>query len=122
MSYIAMVTGRFDEVSHFYGELLGFSIVEQWDRPNARGIRFDTGGMRLEIIDNMREHNPLKLGETGDKVHLVIEVEDIDTARESIAVAAPFIKDTSWGARTFRVNDPDGVPVTFLQWTRAEGE
>ena len=55
MSYVAMVTRRFDEVTRFYGELLGFSIVEQWERSNARGIRFDTGGMRLEIIDNDRE-------------------------------------------------------------------
>jgi catechol 2,3-dioxygenase-like lactoylglutathione lyase family enzyme len=121
MSYIAMVTGRFDEVALFYGELLGFPIVEQWDRPNARGLRFDTGGMRLEIIDNEREQHPLEMGETSDKVHIVVEVEDIDTAGASIAVAAPPIKDTSWGARLFQILDPDGVPITFLQWTRTEG-
>jgi catechol 2,3-dioxygenase-like lactoylglutathione lyase family enzyme len=122
MSYVAMVTSRFDEVTRFYGELLGFSIVDQWDRANARGMRFDTGGMRLEIIDNEREHHPLRLGETGDKVHIVIEVENIDAASERIKIDTPAIQDTSWGARTFRVHDPDGIAVTFLQWAAAEGE
>jgi len=120
MSYVALVTSRFDEVTRFYGELLGFSTVKQWDRSNARGIRFDTGGMRLEIIDNEREQHPRELGETADKVHIVVEVENIDAARERIKVDAPPTQDASWGARTFRVNDPDGVPVTYLQWTKTE--
>ncbi len=29
MSYVALVTNRFDEVSRFYGELLDFPIVKQ---------------------------------------------------------------------------------------------
>jgi catechol 2,3-dioxygenase-like lactoylglutathione lyase family enzyme len=117
MSYVALVTNRFDEVSRFYGELLGFPVVDQWDRPNARGRRFDAGGMRLEIIDNEREQRPRELGEPGDKVHIVVEVENIEEARERIKVDAPPVQDTSWGSRIFRVMDPDGIPVTYLQWT-----
>jgi catechol 2,3-dioxygenase-like lactoylglutathione lyase family enzyme len=117
MSYVALVTNRFDEVARFYGELLGFPIVEQWDRSNARGRQFDTGGMRLEILDNEREQHQLELGKTADKVHIVVEVESIDEVRERIKVDATPTQDTSWGARLFRVHDPDGVPVTFLQWT-----
>jgi catechol 2,3-dioxygenase-like lactoylglutathione lyase family enzyme len=122
MSYVAMATSRFGEVTRFYGELLGFPIVEQWDRSNARGVRFDTGGMRLEIIDNEREQHQLELGETANKVHIVVEVENIDAARERIKVDAQPTQDTSWGARLFQILDPDNVPITFLQWTRAEGE
>ena len=116
MSYVAMVTNRFDEVTRFYGELLGFPVVDQWDRSNARGRRFDAGGMRLEIIDNQREKNPRELGETADKVHIVVEVDNIDDARTRIRVDTPPVQDTSWGSRIFRIMDPDGIPVTFLQW------
>ena len=120
MSYAALVTNRFDEVTHFYGELLGFPVIEQWDRANGRGQRFDTGGMRLEILDNEREQRQLELGEPTDRFHIVIEVKNIDEARERIKVDAPPTQDTSWGSRLFRVNDPDGIPVTFLQWTNKE--
>jgi catechol 2,3-dioxygenase-like lactoylglutathione lyase family enzyme len=122
MSYVALVTDRFDDVTRFYAELLGFPVVEQWDRSNARGQRFDTGGMGLEIIDNQREQHPRELGDPADRVHIVVEVGNIDEVRARIKVEAPPAQDTSWGARLFQIRDPDGVPVTFLQWTETERE
>lgn len=122
MSYVALVTDRFEEVAMFYGTLLGFPVVEEWDRDNARGRRFELGGLRLEILDNSRERNPLSLGEPGDRFHVAVEVEDIEAARNEIAIGAPPVQDTSWGARIFQVRDPDGVPVTFLQWTRERSD
>ena len=77
MSFVALVTNRFDEVTRFYGELLGFPIIDQWDRSNARGQRFDAGGMRLEIIDNEREEHECELAASSNKFHIVGEVDDI---------------------------------------------
>ena len=122
MSYVALVTDRFEEMALFYGTLLGFPVVEEWDRDNARGRRFELGGLRLEILDNSRERNPLALGEPGDRFHVAVEVEDIEAARNEIAIGAPPVQDTSWGTRIFQVRDPDGVPVTFLQWTREQSD
>ncbi len=121
MSYVALATDRVGEVTSFYGELLGFPVVEQWDRPNGRGRRFDIGGMRLEILDNDRERNPLTLGEPADRFHVVVEVEDIEDARHRIAIEAPPSQAVSWGARIFQIRDPDGVPITFLQWIETKG-
>ncbi len=121
MSYVALATDRYDEVVAFYGERLGFPVVDEWDRTNARGLRFDLGGMRLEIIDNQREKSPLDLGAPADRVHLVVEVEDADKAHTGIGIEAPVPQSTSWGARLFQVRDPDGVPITFLQWTETNG-
>ncbi len=122
MSYVALVTDRFDEIVHFYGEELGFPVVDRWDRSNARGLRFDLGGMRLEILDNDRERQPLALGTSADRFHVVIEVDDIEVAGRDIKIDAPPIQNTSWGARLFQVHDPDGVPVTFLQWIETGSE
>jgi catechol 2,3-dioxygenase-like lactoylglutathione lyase family enzyme len=113
------MTNRFDEVSRFYAEQLGFAIVDQWDRANARGMRFDSGGMRLEIIDNQREQRPRELGEPDDRVHIVIEVDNIDDARQQLKLEAPPVQDTSWGTRLFQLHDPDGTRVTYLQWTKS---
>ena len=119
MSYVAFATDAFNEVAHFYGELLGFPVVAQWDRAHGRGKRFDLGGLRLEVLDNRRERRPMALGSPGDRIHVVVEVADIDAARRRIALAAPEPQSTSWGARLFQIRDPDGVAVTFLQWTGA---
>lgn len=122
MSYVALLADRFDEVVRFYGEELGFPVVKQWDRSNARGLRFDVGGMRLEILDNERERKSSALGTPADRFHVVIEVDDIDAAGREIKIDAPPAETTSWGARIFQVRDPDGVPVTFLQWIETGSE
>jgi catechol 2,3-dioxygenase-like lactoylglutathione lyase family enzyme len=122
MSYVALVTERFDQLAEFYGEQLGFPVVDAWDRPGARGVRFDTGGMRLEIIDNLRERQPRPLGDPADRLHLVVEVVDIEAARDRLAMDTPAVIETAWGARLFRVRDPDDIPVTFLEWTKKQGE
>jgi riboflavin kinase len=116
MSYLALATDRFDEVVEFYGDALGFPIVERWDRLNGRGLRFDLGGMRLEVLDNRRERRPLELGLAADRIHVVIEVDDVDTTWAQIDAVAPEPETTSWGARVFQLRDPDGIAVTFLQW------
>lgn len=118
MSYVALATNNYEEVVAFYGHRLGFPVVEQWDRPNARGQRFDLGGMRLEVFDNSRERCTLELNAPADRFHIVVEVNDIEEAWWRIDIDAPGPKTVSWGARLFELHDPDGVPVTFLQWLR----
>ena len=122
MSYAALATDRFDEVAYFYGETLRFPLVATWDRPRGRGRRFDLGGMRLEVLDNQREPHPLGLGELADRLHLVIEVADINAAHARLPLPAPTPQTATWGARLFAVRDPDGVSVTFLEWTGAGGD
>ncbi len=116
MSYVALATDSFDAVVRFYGESLGFPMVEEWDRSNGRGRRFDLGGLRLEIPDNTRERQPLRLGEPADRFHVVVEVDDVEAARRRISVPTPAPQATSWGVKLFQLCDPDGVPVTFLEW------
>ena len=122
MSYVALVTERFDQVVEFYGERLGFPAIDTWDRPGARGVRFDTGGLRLEIIDNRRERQPRTLGNPAERLHLVVEVVDIETVKARLATETPAISETSWGARLFQIRDPDDIPVTFLEWTETQDE
>lgn len=118
MSYVALVTNSFDAIVLFYGEHLGFPVVEQWDRANGRGKRFDLGGLRLEILDNERERQPLRLCDPAGRFHIVVEVDDVEVARRRIAVPTPSPQTTSWGATLFQLRDPDGVPVTFLEWDK----
>jgi catechol 2,3-dioxygenase-like lactoylglutathione lyase family enzyme len=121
MSYVALVTDQFDATVHFYGVDLGLPVVRSWDRPNSRGRVFELNGLRLEILDNGREARPLRLAEPADRFHLVVEVDDVDAVWRRLGTAAPTPRVVSWGARLFQVRDPDGVPVTFLEWLDGEG-
>ena len=54
------------------------------------------------------------LKELGDvETHLIIS----KFGRLNIDIEAPPTQSTSWGARLFQLRDPDGVPVTFLEWS-----
>jgi catechol 2,3-dioxygenase-like lactoylglutathione lyase family enzyme len=122
MSYVALATDSFDQVALFYGEMLGFPVIAEWDRSRGRGRRYDLGGLKLEILDNNRESQPLELYRPGERTHIVIEVDDIEIARGKLKISAPEPQTVSWGARLFRVRDPDGIPITFLQWESVPGE
>jgi catechol 2,3-dioxygenase-like lactoylglutathione lyase family enzyme len=116
MSYIALATDSFDDVAFFYGELLGFPVVAEWDRPNGRGRRYDLGGLRLEILDNSRERQRLELSSPGERMHIVVEVDDLVGMRRRLQIMTPEPQTVSWGAQLFQLHDPDGIPVTFLEW------
>jgi catechol 2,3-dioxygenase-like lactoylglutathione lyase family enzyme len=116
MSYVTLVYNFFDKTTHFYGAELGFPVNEGWDRINGRGQRFDLhGGLRVEILDNMRERRPLRLCDPAERFHMVVEVNDIEAARRQLARLPLRSQTTSWEGPTFQIHDPDGVPVTFLQ-------
>lgn len=122
MSYVALATDSFDAVAGFYGESLGFRVVEEWDRANGRGRRFDLGGLRLEILDNARERQRSQLGDPADRFHVVVEVADVEAARRRISIPTPAPLATSWGAKLFKLRDPDGVSVTFLEWIEPKSD
>ncbi|NDR57921.1 DUF120 domain-containing protein [Aliiruegeria sabulilitoris] len=116
MSYMTLATNKFEQVASFYGSALGFPVIEKWDQPTSRGIRFDLGGVHLEIIDSGREANPLMHAGAVESLQVVVEVDDIEEMHHRIAAEVPPPATVPWGARLFRLNDPDGIPVTFLQW------
>jgi catechol 2,3-dioxygenase-like lactoylglutathione lyase family enzyme len=115
VSWVALLTARYDEMCAFYGTTLGCPVVDGWERPSGRATVFDLKGMRLEILDASRER-AMALGEPKDRLHLVLEVEDVDAFRRRIKGEVPEPRETSWGARTLTLRDPDGIPVTVLAW------
>lgn len=115
MSWVALVTARYEETCAFYGSTLGCPVVDGWDQPAGRATVFDLNGLRLEILDVSRERE-MALGDPKDRVHLVLQVDDVDVFRKRLERTAPEPVDTTWGARVLRLRDPDGIGVTVLAW------
>lgn len=110
MSYVALATLRYEEMCRFYGGRLLCPVLDGWDRPTARARVFDLFGLRLEILDASREQG-LRLPDPGDRIHLVVEVDD--PSRYGTPV------ETSWGGPVVLLRDPDGVALTFVGRKRA---
>jgi catechol 2,3-dioxygenase-like lactoylglutathione lyase family enzyme len=118
MSYVALATDNFDRMTRFYGQTLAFPVLDEWDRSRGRGRRFDLGkGLKLELLDNQREAKPLLISCLGDRLHIVVEVIDIYRARAGLSIQSPDVQRVSWGALLFQIKDPDGTPITYLEWT-----
>lgn len=121
MSYVAMATANYEAMIAFYTSL-GFKAVRGWDRPNGRGQILELHDLRLEVLDAARERFSMRLEPPGDRFHVVLEVPDLDAARETIRMPTPAPVTTSWGTRILKLRDPDGVRVWFMQWlTEPEG-
>jgi catechol 2,3-dioxygenase-like lactoylglutathione lyase family enzyme len=116
MSYVALATERFDEVTRFYGETLGLPSLGGHDRPNGRGRVFDLHGLRLDVLDATHEPGPMRLGPPGDRMFVVAEVHDVEAVHARLPTETSGPEMTLWGARVLKVRDPDGVAVWFLQW------
>jgi hypothetical protein len=71
--------------------------------------------MKLELLDNQREPEPSLFPPVSDRLHIVVEVVDIDDARTRITVESPEAQRVSWGALLFQIRDPDGTSITYLQ-------
>lgn len=108
----------------FYSAL-GFSLVRRWedwalmDRDGARiGLQGDAYARShphyfTEKLD----------GDRGVGVEVAIEVDDLGAAFESATRLGAVVKglqDRSWGARDFRIADPDGYFVRFTTPLRGE--
>lgn len=113
MSYVALATARFEEMRAFYEHALGGKPLQAWDRPGARGVLLDVNGLRIELLDAAREG--MTLGAPAGRTHLVLEVDDVDAFHKNLDLDAPAPAEVSWGARLFRIRDPDGTPVTVLK-------
>lgn len=115
MGFVSLITARYADMVAFYRVRLGGRLERAWERPGARGMLLDMGGLRVELMDATRERHQPKPEKNKKGIHLVIEVDDLDG--RSAALGLPAAVATSWGARLVTLTDPDGLPVSLLEWT-----
>lgn len=102
-----------DAAVDFYVSVLGFSVVDdrrETDDPYAALVHGDVRlglARRPEVEPQQRSDRAPEVG-----VELVLEVDDLDAAREQVAEGGwPVVEDLTlrtWGLRDFRLLDPSG--------------
>jgi catechol 2,3-dioxygenase-like lactoylglutathione lyase family enzyme len=113
-------TINFESMSRFYGESLGMTIVEQWDRPGSRGAVFAPQGPPTTATIEVLELGDVCVpGVAPVNVVLSLFVEDaraaLDQLRDAGVVIARGLEDQSWGFRSFGIDDPDGLRIWVVE-------
>jgi catechol 2,3-dioxygenase-like lactoylglutathione lyase family enzyme len=100
----------------FYQEWIGLELIRAWNRPTDKGALLRAGqGAVVELVnppDGQRYDGP-----SPANARLLFEVDSADDefarlAKYPITVVEP-PTDRTWGHRSFRLRDPDGVLVTL---------
>jgi len=119
---VALTVEDFNGAASLYGEALGLRKVEEWDRPDGRGVIFDAGPATLELLDpeSAQTVDRIEAGErVSGPVRLAFEVADVQGASAALmrrgATAANGIVRTPWGDLNGRLRTPDGLQVTLFQ-------
>jgi catechol 2,3-dioxygenase-like lactoylglutathione lyase family enzyme len=102
-------TTRFDASVHFYRDVLGLELVEEWREDGHGAVLRLTPDVDLELIE-------LESADGYGGVALGLEVEDVDATYERVVAAGASAKAPpidAWGKRGFGTRDPNGVPVNI---------
>ena len=114
MSRLALATQNYEKMATFYQVRLGFCQIRSWDREGARGGVFaGPGGFQLEILDASREKESLVLRDANERMHLVLEVDDVGDFGKKYGLPAPI--ETRWGGPMIKICDPDGWNVVVIR-------
>ncbi len=127
---IALTVEHFDQAVQFYRDRLGLAVVEEWQRPEGRGVILSLGPQTtLELFDGPQADfvDQVEVGRrVSGPVRLVLSVPDADAAAAVFAQAGAQIlsnaKPMPWGDRNARVQTPDGMQITLYQAANAGGD
>jgi catechol 2,3-dioxygenase-like lactoylglutathione lyase family enzyme len=102
----------------FYGDVLGLTIHESWDDPDGRGTLFRAADGMIEVFEANAHHPAHRL----EGVRLGIQVDDAQALHDRVVehgiTIVESIGDRAWGHRSFTIEDPDGLPLTFFHVLR----
>jgi len=97
----------------FYKDILDFKISHEWDREKDKGVMFDVGGTILEFMWPIEEN----LGDMVTGSGLSLKVEDVDALYNQLdgkVTISHFLRNNSWGDRSFGIIDPNGYKISFF--------
>ena len=119
---VALTVEDLDEAAALYRDALGLPTVEEWSRPEGRGLILDAGPASIELLDRAEAAHVDRI-EAGEQVsgpvRLAFGVSNVETSASSLhnggakAVGGPV--HTPWGDLNQRLRSPDGLQLTLFQ-------
>lgn len=119
-----IITNKLKESKTFYQDILGFDITFE----NEFYLLMHRVNHQVEIsflLPNHPSQKPLFQSQfQGQGIYLTIEVEDVDKVYQEIkdkgVEIVIEIRDETWGDRHFAIQDPNGVGIDIVKYTKPE--
>ena len=109
----------FYKVREFYEQELGYTVTNEWNRPDSKGAMFDIGGTTFELLTTETEFKPIASGDVSWRV------KDVWKLYESMK-DKPYVmrglQDNAWGDTSFHITDPEDFLITFFTQTNKKVE
>ena len=120
---IALTVEDFGRAVQFYRDRLGLAVVEEWQRPEGRGLILSLAPQTtLELFDSPQADfvDQVEVGRrVSGPVRLALAVPDADAAAALFEQAGAQLlspaRPMPWGDYNARVQTPDGMQVTLYQ-------
>jgi 3-hydroxyisobutyrate dehydrogenase-like beta-hydroxyacid dehydrogenase/catechol 2,3-dioxygenase-like lactoylglutathione lyase family enzyme len=127
---IALTVEDLEQAVQFYRDRLGLAVVEEWQRPEGRGVILALGPQTtLELFDAGQADfvDQVEVGRrVSGPVRLALAVPDAQAAAEAFQQAGAQLlshaRPMPWGDRNARIQTPDGMQVTLYQAASAAHE
>lgn len=115
----------FEASSDFYGEILGFRVVDEWEEAEGKGMIFSPGGDgsagSIEIYA-MSEHaerynRAFSQPFVNDKIDIQLRTKELDSWMGFLRERWPFTgpEITPWGHRWIKLRDPDHLLLAIYE-------
>jgi lactoylglutathione lyase len=119
---VALTVEQYQDAVRFYRDVLGLSVIEEWESPTGSGAVLDAGRATLELLsrDQTDHVDEVEVGRRGvsGPVRLALEVEDsVATAERLVGAGAEQLFEpvvTPWSHRNVRLRAPDGMQLTLF--------
>jgi len=119
---VALTVEDLDEAAALYRDALGLPTVEEWSKPEGRGLILDAGPASIELLDRAEAArvDQIEAGEEiSGPVRLAFGVSSVEASASSLrdggakAVGSPV--HTPWGDLNQRLQAPEGTQLTLFQ-------
>lgn len=119
-----IVTDKLEETKKFYQENLGFGVTFENDFYLLMHTPDHSAHLSFLLPNHPTQQSFFHAVYNGAGMYLTIEMDDVDTLYHELKEKGVEIKidlrDEPWGDRHFAIEDPNGIGIDLVKYTKPE--
>lgn len=101
----------------WYQDVMGFAVTDRWEKDGTlRGVELTAGDVTVNLSQDDWAKGRERAKGVGFRMYFTTK-QNVDKVAARVKAAGGTLalepQDTSWGARAFAIDDPDGFKITI---------